>query len=45
VIFNNIFHNTLTPKQGVCTSICGSTRTLLLAILDNKPPSCISTFL
>jgi hypothetical protein len=44
-IFNNIFRNTLTPKQGDYTSIHGSTRTLLLAILDNKPPPCISTFL
>jgi hypothetical protein len=45
VIFNNIFCNTLTPKQGDRTSIRGSTRTLLQAILDNKPPPCISTFL
>jgi hypothetical protein len=45
VIFNNIFCNTLTPKRGDRTSIRGSTRTLLLAILDNKPPPCISTFL
>jgi hypothetical protein len=43
-IFNNIFRNTLTPKRGDHTSIRGSTRTLLLAILDNKPPPCISTF-
>jgi hypothetical protein len=43
-IFNNIFRNTLTPKRGDCTSICGSARTLLLYILDNKPPPCISTF-
>jgi hypothetical protein len=43
-IFNNIFRNTLTPKRGDRTSIHGSTRTLLLAILDNKPPPCISTF-
>jgi hypothetical protein len=45
VIFNNIFRNTLTPKRGDHTSICGSTRTLLLAILNNKPPPCINTFL
>jgi hypothetical protein len=45
VIFNNIFRNTLTPKRGGRTSIRGSTRTLLLAILDSKPPPCISTFL
>jgi hypothetical protein len=44
-IFNNIFWNTLTPKWGDCTSIRGSTRNLLLAILDNSPPPCISTFL
>jgi hypothetical protein len=44
-IFNNIFHNTLTPKRGDRTTIRGSIRTLLLAILDNKPPPCISTFL
>jgi hypothetical protein len=44
-IFNNIFRNTLTPKRGDCTNIRASTRTLLLAILDNKPPPCISTFL
>jgi hypothetical protein len=30
-----IFRNTLTPKQGGRTSICGSTRNLLLAILDD----------
>jgi hypothetical protein len=45
VIFNNIFCNTLTPKRGDCTSIRCSTRTILLPILDNKPPPCISTFL
>jgi hypothetical protein len=44
-IFNNMFRNTLTPKHGDCTSICGTTRNLLLAILDSKPPPCISTFL
>jgi hypothetical protein len=45
VIFNNIFHNTLSPKRGDRTSIRGSTRNLLLAILDGKPTPCISTFL
>jgi hypothetical protein len=44
-IFNNIFCNTLTPKRGDHTSIHGSTRNLLIAILDYKPPPCISTFL
>jgi hypothetical protein len=44
-IFNNIFHNTVTPKRGDRTSIRGSIRNLLLAILDNIPPPCISTFL
>jgi hypothetical protein len=44
-IFNNIFCNTLTLKRGDRTSIRGSTRTLLLAIIDNKPPPCISAFL
>jgi hypothetical protein len=34
-IFNNIFRNTLTPKRGDRTSIRGSTRNLLLAILDD----------
>jgi hypothetical protein len=43
-IFNNMFCNTLTPKHGDHTSIHGTTRNLLLAILDNKPPPCISTF-
>jgi hypothetical protein len=43
-IFNNIFRNTLTPKRGECTNIRGSTRNLLLAILDDQPPSCISVF-
>jgi hypothetical protein len=33
-IFNNIFYNTLTPKRGDRTNIWGSTRNLLLAILD-----------
>jgi hypothetical protein len=45
VIFNNIFCNTLTSKRSDHTSIRGSTRILLLAILDNKPPPCIGTFL
>jgi hypothetical protein len=44
-IFNNIFCNTLTSKRGDRTSIRGSTRTLLLTILDNKPSPCINTFL
>jgi hypothetical protein len=44
-IINNIFRNTLTPKRGDRTSIRGSTRNLLLALLDNMPPPCISTFL
>jgi hypothetical protein len=43
-IFNNIFCNTLTPKRGDRTNIRGSTRNLLLAILDDQPPPCISTF-
>jgi hypothetical protein len=43
-IFNNIFLNTLTPKQGDRTSIRGSTRNLLLAILNDQAPPCISTF-
>jgi hypothetical protein len=43
-IFNNIFQNTLTPKRGDCTSIRGSTRNLLLAILDGQPLPCISIF-
>jgi hypothetical protein len=37
-IFNNIFCNTLTSKSGDCTNIRGSTRNLLLAILDDQPP-------
>jgi hypothetical protein len=44
-IFNNIFCNTLTPKRGDRTIIRGSTRNLLLDILDNRPPPYISTFL
>jgi hypothetical protein len=43
-IFNNIFHNTLTPKRGDRTNIRGTTTNLLLAILDDQPPPCISTF-
>jgi hypothetical protein len=43
-IFNNIFYNTLTPKQGDCTSIQGSTGNLLLAILDDHAPSHFSIF-
>jgi hypothetical protein len=43
-IFNNIFRNSLTPKRGDRTSICGSTRNLLLAILDDQPLPCISVF-
>jgi hypothetical protein len=39
-----IFRNTLTPKQGDRTSIRGSTRNLLLAILDDQPLPCISVF-
>jgi hypothetical protein len=43
-IFINIFRNILTPKRGDHTNIWGSTRNLLLAILDDKPPPCISNF-
>jgi hypothetical protein len=43
-IFNNIFRNTLTPKRGDRTSIRGSTRNLLLAILDDQLFPCISVF-
>jgi hypothetical protein len=43
-IFNNIFWNTLTLKQGDRISIRGSTRNLLLAILDGQPLPCISVF-
>jgi hypothetical protein len=39
-----IFKNTLTPKRGDRTSICGSTRNLMLAILDDQPLPCISVF-
>jgi hypothetical protein len=44
-IFSNVFCNTLTPKRGEHTSIQGSTKTLVLAILDGKPTPYISTFL
>jgi hypothetical protein len=44
-IFNHIFHNTLTPKRGDRTKVQGSTRNLLLAILDDQRPPCFSTFL
>jgi hypothetical protein len=43
-IFNNIFRNTLTPKRGDRTSIWGSARNLLLAILDGQSLPCISVF-
>jgi hypothetical protein len=43
-IFNNIFRNTHTPKQGDRTSIRGSTRNRLLATLDGQPLPCISVF-
>jgi hypothetical protein len=43
-IFNNIFCNTLTPKRDDRTNIRGSTWNLLLAILDDQPPPCISVF-
>jgi hypothetical protein len=43
-IFNNIFHNILTPKRGDRTNIRGSTRNLLLAIIDDQPPPYISIF-
>jgi hypothetical protein len=43
-IFNNIFQNTLTSKRGDCTSIWGSTRNLLLTILDGQPLPCINVF-
>jgi hypothetical protein len=43
-IFNHIFRNTLTPKRGDHTNIRGSTRNLLLAILDNQPLPCIIVF-
>jgi hypothetical protein len=43
-IFNNIFYNTLTTKRGDRTNIQGSTRNLLLAILDDQPLPCISNF-
>jgi hypothetical protein len=44
VIFNNIFHGSLTPKRGDRSHINGSIRVLLLAILDDRPPPCISVF-
>jgi hypothetical protein len=44
VIFNKIFRTTLTPKRGDRSHINGSTRVLLLAILDDRPPPCISVF-
>jgi hypothetical protein len=40
----NIFRNSLTPKRGDRTNIRGTTRNLLLAILDDQPPPYISTF-
>jgi hypothetical protein len=43
-IFNNILRNTLTPKRGDRTSIRGSTRNLLLAILDDQSLPFISVF-
>jgi hypothetical protein len=43
-IFNNIFCNTLTLKRGDYTNIRGTTRNLLLAILDDQPLPCISVF-
>jgi hypothetical protein len=43
-IFNNIFRNTLTPKRGDRTNIRGSTRNLLLAIIDDQDPPCIAIF-
>jgi hypothetical protein len=43
-IFKNIFRNTLTPKRADRTNIWGSTRNLLLAILDDQPPPCFSIF-
>jgi hypothetical protein len=44
-IFNNIFYNTLTPKRCDRTNIWGSTRNLLLFILNDQSPLYISTFL
>jgi hypothetical protein len=43
-IFNNIFRNTLTPKTGDRTNIRGSTRNLLLAIVDDEAPPYIAIF-
>jgi hypothetical protein len=42
--FNNIFRNTLTLKRGGRTSIWGSIRNLLLAILDDHAPPCFNIF-
>jgi hypothetical protein len=42
---STIYSETLTPKRVDRTSIRGSIRNLLLAILDNSPPPCISTIL
>jgi hypothetical protein len=44
VIFNKIFCSTLMPKRGDRSHINGSTQVLLLAILDDHPPPCISVF-
>jgi hypothetical protein len=44
IIFNKIFHGTLTPKRGDWSHINGSTRVLLLAIPDGRPLPCISVF-
>jgi hypothetical protein len=38
---NHIFRNTLTPKRDDHTSIWGSTRNLLLAILDTPMHQCV----
>jgi hypothetical protein len=43
-IFNNIFRNTLTPKRGDRINIQGSTRNLLLSIIDDQAPTCIGVF-
>jgi hypothetical protein len=43
-LFNHICRNTLTPKRGDRTIIRGSTRNLLLAILDGQPLPCFSAF-
>jgi hypothetical protein len=44
IIFNKIFRGTLTPKRGDRSHINGSTHVLLVAILDNRHPPCISVF-